>query len=81
VLLGAGLLTAGYFLWPEEDPIQKAEDSADGGGGSSSSGRVTRRYRVLVPIVVRSSSSPALARPGAVSRGGFGGSGGRFVGG
>ena len=29
VLLGAGVLTAGYFLWPEEDLHAKAEREAE----------------------------------------------------
>ena len=28
VLLGAGLLTAGYFMWPEKDFEKRAEEQA-----------------------------------------------------
>src|SRR5262245_52947609 len=31
VLLGAGVLTAGYFLWPEDDPARKANEQANQG--------------------------------------------------
>src|SRR5262245_40351170 len=37
VLLGAGLLTAGSFLWPDPDPVKRAEEeeNRNGGGGRS----------------------------------------------
>jgi hypothetical protein len=77
VLLGAGLLTAGSFLRPEEDPIEKAE-KADGGPAGGN-----RRYaRVhVIPIITSSSrSSPTVTRTATI-RGGFGRSGVRFGGG
>jgi hypothetical protein len=71
VLLGTGLLTAGYFLWPEEDPLQTANaqggDGADNPGGSS--GRTRHGHVIIIPM--RGSRSPALVRT-ATSRGGFG---------
>jgi hypothetical protein len=82
VLLGAGLLTAGYFAWPEPDFEKRAEEQAGrrvgsrhGGGGFifighfgyGGSGSVTGTGR-----------SPAFA---SVSKGGLGSIGGRVSGG
>jgi hypothetical protein len=68
VLLGAGLLTAGYFLWPEEDPLKIANEQAAAGGGGPGTGG---RSRHVVFVHVRGARSPALVRT-ATSRGGFG---------
>jgi hypothetical protein len=68
VLLGAGLLTAGYFLWPEEDPIKIANDQA-AAGGRHNSGRVGVGHVLLVHY--RGTRSPAIVRT-ATARGGFG---------
>jgi hypothetical protein len=81
VLLGASLLTAGYFLWPEDDPAKKAEAAnADVGDNRN---RTTYRSRfMIIPIVYSNGTrtSPAMARPG-VARGGFGRTGGFAIGG
>jgi hypothetical protein len=69
VLLGAGLLTAGYFLWPEEDPLKVAANDQKPGDGPGGSGRRARVHYIIVPI--RGVRSPALVST-ATSRGGFG---------
>jgi hypothetical protein len=76
VLLGAGLLTAGYFLRPQEEPLEKA-DKANGGPAGGN-----RRYaRVhIIPIITSSRASPTVARTATI-RGGFGRTGIRFGGG
>lgn len=77
VLLGAGLLTAGSFLWPEDDPVKRADDEAAGGGGSGRyhSGRVFFvTYYTRTPT---RSASPS----GSAVRGGFGRIGSAFSGG
>jgi hypothetical protein len=68
VLLGAGLLTAGYFLWPEEDPVQVAnEKAAQGGGGNRS------RPAHIHPVVFFAHGGRSAARASSLtSRGGFG---------
>ena len=69
VLLGSGLLSMGYFLWPEDDPAKKAEDAANGGqGGTTRSGRT---YGYVV-IVRRGTSSPTSYARTTTVRGGFG---------
>jgi hypothetical protein len=67
VLLGAGLLTAGYFLWPEEDPVKKAEQEAARGGRQG--GRTYTRV-TIIPIITHTGPGSS-ARPSVV-RGGFG---------
>jgi hypothetical protein len=82
VLLGAGLLTAGSFLWPEEDPAKRAEqEAAKGGGGSHSRSHGSRIFFVTYYTrpSVPAGASPAAA--GGTSRGGFGRVGGAFSGG
>jgi hypothetical protein len=83
VLLGAGLLTAGYFAWPEKDFEKRAEEQARkrvGGNGSRGHGGF-----IFIGHVGGGSStvrgggrSPAMA---SVSKGGFGSIGGRVGGG
>jgi len=77
VLLGAGLLAAGSFLWPEDDPVKKAEESGgsgDGTGNSTSGGRTrTSRVFIVVPFT-RPSTTSTVASTSSV-RGGFGRSG------
>jgi hypothetical protein len=68
VLLGTGLLTAGYFLWPEEDPLKLANEQAAAGGGDNGS-RARIRHVHIIPI--GGIRSPALVRT-ATARGGFG---------
>ena len=86
VLLGAGLLTSGYFLMPEDDPAELAARNAEG-GHSTSGGSRSRRYRTG-HVIVFYGAPGATARPfasttraGAVSRGGFGRAGAVTVGG
>lgn len=91
VLLGAGILSAGYFAAPspDEELEKKAEEqAADRVHGQDESG--TRRTRVgFVPLLLWV-HSPAFSRgaPGGrspamttVSRGGFGGIGNTAAGG
>jgi len=78
VLLGAGLLTAGYFLWPEDDPASRYLRRNDGGGGGGSGGsRVSRVYfwPIIIPGRTGVISSPAMASTGTI-RGGLGRTGG-----
>ena len=77
VLLGAGLLTAGYFLWPSDDA--RANDAvADAGGNNDGSGSRRGRTTAFFIISSRSYTSTRGATTTAVSRGGFGGVGSRF---
>lgn len=85
VLLGAGLLTAGYFAWPEQNYETEADKQAEkrvggrsrhGGGafifiGHFGSGGASS-------VSGRGGRSPAMA---SVSKGGFGSVGGRVGGG
>ncbi len=83
VLLGAGLLTAGYYAWPEQDFDKRAEEQArkrvGGNGGTRSHGGM---FIFIGHFGGGSSSmsgrSPAMA---SVSKGGFGSIGGRVGGG
>jgi hypothetical protein len=78
VLLGAGILTAGSFLWPDPDLVEVAEKNAKDpdGGGTSSSGRRSRMGYIMF-IHPRSSPSRTFTS-GATVRSGFGSSGARF---
>jgi hypothetical protein len=76
VLLGAGLLTAGYFLWPEEDPIQLANEQGAAGGGGGRRGATTRHVVFVHAGGIGRGSTVAST---ATLRGGFGRSG--FAGG
>jgi hypothetical protein len=79
VLLGAGLLTAGYFLWPEPDFEKRAEEQARRRVGSH-----TGAHLLLLGHFGGGSSSVTGTRPaavGSVARGGFGSIGGRVAGG
>jgi hypothetical protein len=80
VLLGAGLLTAGYFLWPDDDPARKKADAGGGGGGDNSTTGRRFTYVMIIPGRAAPTYRPA-GSPGAVSRGGFGRVGGFFAGG
>ena len=78
VLLGAGLLTAGSFLWPDPDPFDVAEKKANDpdGGGTSTDGR---RSRVGYVMFLHTRSSPSRTMPSSSTvRSGFGSSGSRF---
>lgn len=76
VLLGASMLTAGYFLWPEDDVEKRAEEQAAHqlGGRSHHAGH-------LIFLHSASSSARSVAARSSVSRGGFGATGRGFSGG
>jgi hypothetical protein len=76
VLLGAGLLTAGYFLWPEEDPMKVANEQAARGGG----GDPARSARIH-PVVFFHGGRPSARATSITSRGGFGRTGAGISGG
>jgi len=82
VLLGAGMLTTGYFLWPEQDLDAKANEQAEKrvGGGTS------RGHTFLwIHAGGYGSTSPRMGSytgsAGGVSRSGFGGTAARVGGG
>jgi uncharacterized protein YgiB involved in biofilm formation len=75
VLLGSGLLTAGYFFWPDDGVEKKAEEKA----ARHASG--TRYRHGFIPIFIttpRYASAPTTTS--TISRGGFGASGRGFSG-
>ncbi len=78
VLLGAGLLTAGYFTWPEPDFEKRADEHAARRTGSRTGGS----HLIFIghfgggPSSVSGSRSAAFA---SVSKGGFGSIGGRVA--
>ena len=78
VLLGAGLLTGGYFLWPEQDFEKRAEEQTGNRLGS-------RRGTHILFIGHYGAGSYAVSgRPGSVgsfAKGGLGSIGGRVAGG
>ncbi|HSQ58378.1 MAG TPA: hypothetical protein VLM40_21840 [Gemmata sp.] len=79
VLLGSGLLTAGYFLWPEPDFEKRAEEQAGRRVGGRTGGHI-----LFIGHFGGGPSSVSGARPaaiGSVTRGGFGSIGGRVAGG
>jgi hypothetical protein len=87
VLLGAGLLTTGYFAWPERDFEQRAEEQAQNRVGGNGNGNGGTRVHGPGFIYIGhfgggtssvSARSPAMA---SVSKGGFGSIGGRVGGG
>jgi hypothetical protein len=88
VLLGAGLLTSGYFAWPDEDFEKRADEQVQnrvggqGGNGATRRGYYGPHFVYIGSFGGGSSSvggrSPAMA---SVSRGGSGGIGARVGGG
>jgi hypothetical protein len=71
VLLGAGILTAGYFLWPEEDLGARADQqAAQQVGGTGRHGHMGH----LVFLHSRHSGGTTPARAN-ITRSGFGGLG------
>ena len=79
VLLGAGLLTAGYFAWPEQDFEKRAEEQAGQRIGSRSGTHI-----LFIGHFGGSSTSVAAGRPaaiGSIARGGLGSIGARVGGG
>jgi hypothetical protein len=79
VLLGSGLLTAGYFLWPDDDPAKKAEEQL--AKGNAPAGHHTRYYGSHVYILPGSYRGSSPVTSGVTSRGGFGTIGRAFSGG
>ncbi len=74
VLLGSGLLTTGYFLWPGDNLEHKAQEEAARQAGGT-------RYRRggYVPIFITTSRfSSAPVSTGSISRSGFGSTGRGF---
>jgi hypothetical protein len=90
VLLGAGLLSAGFFLLPEDDPVNLAAREAESGGGPAGAGGGGRGSRVRTGHVIIFYGAPgATSRPFAstarastvtTTRGGFGRTGAVSVG-
>ena len=80
VLLGAGLLTAGSFLLPEEDPFKRAEEEAASGNGGGG-GRRGRSTVIFFMSYHTRPTRPMAATSGSAVRGGFGRVGGVFSGG
>lgn len=79
VLVGAGLLTAGYFMWPEKDFEKRAEEQARNRvGGRSHGGHILFIGHFGGSSSVSGGRSPAMA---SVSKGGMGSIGGRVSGG
>ena len=86
VLLGAGLLTAGFFAWPEKDIEKRAEEQAQNRvGGNPNTTRRTGSHILFIghfgggPSSI-SGGSRSMAM-GSISKGGFGSIGGRVSGG
>lgn len=78
VLLGAGMLTAGSFLWPEDDLKDRADKEADRQVASSSNtGRTGYRPLIFFYGGGFAGGGSSGASPARVSftRGGFGGTG------
>ena len=73
VLLGSSLLTAGYFLWPDDNLEHRAQQQA----AQQAAGRTHHpRHLLFVPIFIttpRYASAPPTT--GSISRGGFGATG------
>jgi len=88
VLLGAGLLSAGFFLMPEDDPVNLAAKEAEGGGpagaGGGGRGSRVRTGHVIIFYTAGTGARPfaSTARASTVSttRGGFGRTGATSVG-
>jgi hypothetical protein len=84
VLLGSGLLTTGYFAWPEQDFEKRAEEQARQRVGGNANARRTGGSTFIYigsfgggSSSVSGGRSPAMA---SVSKGGFGSIGGRVGG-
>jgi hypothetical protein len=79
VLLGAGLLTAGYFLWPEQDFEKRSEEQARNRVG----GHRTGGHVLFIGYFGGGGSSSVrgggAGMMGSVSKGGLGSIGGRVA--
>jgi hypothetical protein len=84
VLVGAGVLTAGYFAWPEQDFEKRAEEQARARVGGNGRTHHAGVYPIFFlhgtggTYASNGTRSPAMA---AVSSRGFGSTGGRMSGG
>jgi hypothetical protein len=84
VLLGAGLLTAGYFAWPEQDFEKRADEQTRKRVGGNGNGTRTGGFIFIGHFggggsySTTGGRSPAMA---SVSKGGFGSIGARVGGG
>ena len=87
VLLGAGLLTTGYFVWPEQDYDKRADEQAQKRVGGNGNGRRTGGATFIYIGYHGGGGSSSVSGPGrspamaSVSKGGFGSIGGRVGGG
>ena len=73
VLLGAGILSAGYFLWPEENLEARAnQQAAQQVGGSESTGRRGHGGMLIFLHTSRWGGRGASPAKANVGRGGFG---------
>jgi hypothetical protein len=79
VLLGAGMLTAAYMLWPEPDPDTKANEQAEKRVGGHS-GRVHAFIWIHSAGGARTSYASSLSS-GNVARSGIGSTAARVGGG
>ena len=73
VLVGAGILTAGYFLWPEDDLNAKAEKAAEEQVAGNNNGHARTHHGGMMFLWLGGGGGGS--RPAAmanVSRGGFG---------
>ena len=86
VLVGSGILTAGYFAYPKEDLEAKQDEQVKQqlAGNQQNNQQHSRHYRtgfIWIHAMGRGySSRPAAMGGGHVSRGGFGGIGRGSVG-
>jgi hypothetical protein len=79
VLLGAGILTAGSFLWPDPTLVEVAEKNAkDPAGGGTAGGHRSHMGYVMFIHPRSAPSRTMLHSSSPVIRSGFGGSGARF---
>jgi hypothetical protein len=88
VLVGSGILTAGYFLYPEDDiEARQKEQVQEQLAGKDNNQNERRRYRTTFIWIHTGAWGPAgatsrpVAMGGATSRGGFGSIGRGSVGG
>jgi hypothetical protein len=81
VLLGAGLLTAGYFMWPERDFDKRTEEEAQKRVGGNGGGTRTGGFIFIGHFGGGSSSVRGAPSMGSVGSRGFGTIGSRVGGG
>jgi hypothetical protein len=76
VLLGAGLLTAGSFFWPEEDLESRADAAVQQQVASSTPRRHPSGTLIFLHTsTYRGPSTSSPVRAGGIMRSGFGGTG------